>query len=100
MLYIKQSVSDITFENLTLTAGDMNGVKPDDFSNSGSIGDGRLAVRAGDADHRTPELRPVIGRQPLKGLTPPPPWNFLIACAIYYLGYNKKGAYIKSVHSF
>lgn len=40
MLYIKQSVSDITFENLTLTAGDMNGVKPDDFSNSGSIGDG------------------------------------------------------------
>ena len=39
MLYIKQSVSDITFENLTLTAGDMNGVKPDDFSNSGSIGD-------------------------------------------------------------
>lgn len=41
MLYIKQSVSDITFENLTLTAGDMNGVKPDDFSNSGSIGDGQ-----------------------------------------------------------
>lgn len=39
MLYIKQSVSDITFENLTLTAGDMNGVKPDDFGNSGSIGD-------------------------------------------------------------
>lgn len=41
MLYVKQSVSDITFENLTLTAGDMNGVKPDDFSNSGSIGDGQ-----------------------------------------------------------
>lgn len=41
MLYIKQSVSDITFENLTLTAGDMNGAKPDDFSNSGSIGDGQ-----------------------------------------------------------
>lgn len=41
MLYIKQSVSDITFENLTLTAGDMNGVKPDDFGNSGSIGDGQ-----------------------------------------------------------
>lgn len=40
MLYIKQSVSDITFENLTLTAGDMNGVKPDDFSNSIGIGDG------------------------------------------------------------
>lgn len=39
MLYIKQSVSDITFENLTLTAGDMNGAKPDDFGNSGSIGD-------------------------------------------------------------
>ena len=44
MLYIKQSVSDITFENLTLTAGDMNGVKPDDFSNSGSIGDGQGAA--------------------------------------------------------
>lgn len=41
MLYVKQSVSDITFENLTLTAGDMNGAKPDDFSNSGSIGDGQ-----------------------------------------------------------
>lgn len=41
MLYIKQSVSDITFENLMLTAGDMNGVKPDDFGNSGSIGDGQ-----------------------------------------------------------
>ena len=40
MLYIKQSVSDITFENLTLTAGDMNGVKPDDFSNSIGVGDG------------------------------------------------------------
>jgi len=39
MLYIKQSVSDITFENLTLTAGDMNGVKPDDFSSIGA-GDG------------------------------------------------------------
>ena len=39
MLYIKQSVSDITFENLTLTAGDMNGVKPDDFSSIG-VGDG------------------------------------------------------------
>ena len=40
MLYVKQSVSDITFENLTLTAGDMNGVKPDDFSNSIGVGDG------------------------------------------------------------
>lgn len=40
MLYIKPSVSDITFENLTLTAGDMNGVKPDDFSNSTGVGDG------------------------------------------------------------
>ena len=40
MLYVKQSVSDITFENLTLTAGDMNGVKPDDFSNSIGAGDG------------------------------------------------------------
>lgn len=40
MLYIKQSVSDITFENLTLTAGDMNGVKPDDFSSSIGAGDG------------------------------------------------------------
>ena len=39
MLYVKQSVSDITFENLTLTAGDMNGVKPDDFSSIG-VGDG------------------------------------------------------------
>lgn len=39
MLYIKQSVSDITFENLMLTAGDMNGVKPDDFSSIG-VGDG------------------------------------------------------------
>ena len=39
MLYIKQSVSDITFENLTLMAGDMNGVKPDDFSSIG-VGDG------------------------------------------------------------
>ena len=39
MLYIKPSVSDITFENLTLTAGDMNGVKPDDFSSIG-VGDG------------------------------------------------------------
>ena len=29
--------------------------------------DDGLAVRAGDADHRAPELRPVIGRQPLKG---------------------------------
>lgn len=41
MLYIKQSVTDITLENLTLTAGDMNGAKPDDFSSSGSIGDGQ-----------------------------------------------------------
>ena len=40
MLYVKQSVSDITFENLTLTAGDMNGVKPDDFSSSIGVGDG------------------------------------------------------------
>ena len=40
MLYIKPSVSDITFENLMLTAGDMNGVKPDDFSNSIGVGDG------------------------------------------------------------
>lgn len=40
MLYVKQSVSDITFENLMLTAGDMNGVKPDDFSNSIGAGDG------------------------------------------------------------
>ena len=40
MLYVKQSVSDITFENLTLTAGDMNGVKPDDFSSSIGAGDG------------------------------------------------------------
>lgn len=40
MLYVKQSVSDITFENLMLTAGDMNGVKPDDFSNSIGVGDG------------------------------------------------------------
>ena len=40
MLYVKQSVSNITFENLTLTAGDMNGVKPDDFSNSMGVGDG------------------------------------------------------------
>ena len=40
MLYVKQSVSDITFENLTLTAGDMNGVKPDDFSSIG-VGDGQ-----------------------------------------------------------
>ena len=39
MLYVKPSVSDITFENLTLTAGDMNGVKPDDFSSIG-VGDG------------------------------------------------------------
>lgn len=39
MLYVKQSVSDITFENLMLTAGDMNGVKPDDFSSIG-VGDG------------------------------------------------------------
>ena len=40
MLYVKQSVSNITFENLTLTAGDMNGVKPDDFSSSIGVGDG------------------------------------------------------------
>ncbi|MDE8718872.1 hypothetical protein PZH37_17985, partial [[Eubacterium] siraeum] len=39
MLYVKQSVSDITFEILMLTAGDMNGVKPDDFSSIG-VGDG------------------------------------------------------------
>lgn len=45
MLYIKQSVSDITFENLTLTAGDMNGVKPDDFSSIG-VGDGHGSADA------------------------------------------------------
>ena len=30
--------------------------------------DDRLAVRAGDADHRAPELRPVVGRQALQGV--------------------------------
>lgn len=39
MLYIKQGVSDITFEDLMLTAGDMNGAKPDDFGSIG-VGDG------------------------------------------------------------
>lgn len=38
MVYITDNVTDITLENLTLTAGDMNGAKPDDFT-SGDIAD-------------------------------------------------------------
>ncbi len=40
MLYITDNVTDITLENLTLTAGDMNGVKPDDFTTDGTSDEG------------------------------------------------------------
>ena len=39
---LSKAFADITFENLTLTAGDMNGVKPDDFGGVG-VGNGRTA---------------------------------------------------------
>ena len=43
MVYIQDTVTDITLENLTLSAGDMNGAIPDDFT-SGEIIDERLGT--------------------------------------------------------
>lgn len=40
MVYITDNVTDIMLESLTLTAGDMNGVKPDDFTTGGISDEG------------------------------------------------------------
>lgn len=40
MIYITDNVTEITLKDLTLTAGDMNGAKPDDFTTGGISDEG------------------------------------------------------------